>query len=105
MYTKPSAEELRVARARPFFDDDRDADDATVAPDLVRRARLVTLGQDRVRLANRHPSAVRISVAQGTTASSTLDGWRAVPTRVMGTDARDPVHRCRLTRGVLTAMG
>jgi hypothetical protein len=28
-----------------FFDDDRDADDATTAPDLVRRARLVTLGQ------------------------------------------------------------
>jgi site-specific recombinase XerD len=44
-YTKPSPEELRAAHARVFFDDDRDADDATTAPDLVRRARLVTLGQ------------------------------------------------------------
>jgi site-specific recombinase XerD len=45
MYTKPSPEELRIAHARLFFDDDGDADDATVAPDLIRRARLVTLGQ------------------------------------------------------------
>ena len=45
MYTKPSPEELRSAHARLFFNDDRDADDATVAPDLIRRARLATLGQ------------------------------------------------------------
>jgi hypothetical protein len=45
MYTKPSPEELRAAHARLFFDDERDADDAATAPDLVRRARLVTLGQ------------------------------------------------------------
>jgi site-specific recombinase XerD len=45
MYTKPSPEELRLAHARLFFDDDRDADDPTVAPDLIRRARLATLGR------------------------------------------------------------
>lgn len=45
MYTKPSPEELRLAHARLFFDDDRDADDPTIAPDLIRRARLATLGQ------------------------------------------------------------
>jgi len=45
MYTKPSPEELRLAHARLFFDDDRDADDPAIAPDLIRRARFATLGQ------------------------------------------------------------
>lgn len=39
IYTKPSQEELRAAHAHLFFDDSSDADDSTVAPHLLRRAR------------------------------------------------------------------
>lgn len=45
MYTKASPEELRAAHARLFFDHDHDADDAATPPDLVRRARLATVGR------------------------------------------------------------
>jgi site-specific recombinase XerD len=39
IYTKPSQEELRAAHGRLFFDDPAEADDPSVAPHLLRRAR------------------------------------------------------------------